>query len=91
MDTVQDADLTPSGGVKPYAKLLGSDGNIFSLLGIATRALKSSGLRKDASDLATEVFGSTSYDEAMHIILKYVKDESEADNVDYDEDEDEDW
>ena len=37
---------------KPKCKLLGEDGNIYNLMGIASRTLKKNGLEEEAKDLA---------------------------------------
>lgn len=58
--------------IKPVAKLIGADSNIFNLLGIASQALKRAGQRDKAKEMATKVFTSGSYDEALSIITDYV-------------------
>lgn len=57
---------------KPTADLLGSDGNVFFLLGTCTRALKRAGLRFEAEELARRVMDAQSYDEALQTMLQYV-------------------
>jgi hypothetical protein len=56
---------------KPKVKLVGEDGNIFNLLGLATRALKKEGYRDQARDLAQRVMNCSSYDEALVAIMEY--------------------
>lgn len=58
---------------KIEVKLIGEDGNIFNLLGIASRALKRNGQRDEAEEMSERVFKSNSYDEALMIILDYVE------------------
>jgi hypothetical protein len=58
---------------KPKCKLSESDGNIFALMGKATRALKDAGMRDQASALTKEVFACGSYDEALQTVMKYVE------------------
>lgn len=75
---------------KPRCRLVGSDGNIYNLLGIASRALKTNGQREDAEIMRERVFASGSYYEALSIITEYVDDESlcedfEDDSEGYDE------
>lgn len=65
--------------VKPVCKLVGSDGNIFNLLGIASRALKRAGQYDNAKEMSNRVFNSGSYYEALGIILEYVDDKSMLD------------
>ena len=71
---------------KPKCKLVGSDGNIFVLLGIASSALKKNGQREDAENMRERVFASQNYYEALGIITEYVDDESMSE--DYDESDD---
>lgn len=58
---------------KPLCKLIGEDGNIFNLVGIASRTLKKNNMREQAEEMQKEVFSSGSYDEALSIIGKYVE------------------
>ena len=57
---------------KPTAKLIGADGNVFNLIGIASKALKRAGLRDQATEMSHRVFNCGSYDEALQIIQEYV-------------------
>lgn len=58
---------------KPVCKLTGEDGNIFNLVGKASRVLKEKGLREQAQEMTSKVFSSSSYEEAISIIGEYVK------------------
>ena len=57
---------------KPRCKLVGQDGNVFTLIGLARRALKQANQNKEASDMAERCFKAHSYDEALQIITEYV-------------------
>ena len=57
---------------KPDCPLIGQDGNIFNLVGIASRTLKRSGMSTEASEMTNRVFNSRSYEEALGIIGEYV-------------------
>lgn len=57
---------------KPEVKLVGTDGNVYALLGRCRRALKQAGEGERAKEMMTRVFGSGSYDEALGIMLEYV-------------------
>ena len=57
---------------KPDCPLIGRDGNIFNLVGIASRTLKRNGLSDEASEMAARVYKSGSYEEALGIIGEYV-------------------
>lgn len=58
---------------KPVAKLIGEDGNIFNLIGIASRSLKAAGQKDKATEMSQRVMSSGSYDEALSIIMEYVE------------------
>ena len=53
-------------------KLIGENGNVFNLVGIAAKEMKKSGLKEESDKMVSEVFKSDSYDSALQIIMKYV-------------------
>lgn len=57
---------------KPDCPLVGQNGNIFNLAGIASRTLKENGMEKQAEEMLRRILGSGSYGEALHIIGEYV-------------------
>lgn len=57
---------------KPDCKLIGEDGNIFNLMGIASRTLKQNGFKDEAKEMCSRVTSSGSYYEALSIIGEYV-------------------
>lgn len=57
---------------KVKVKLIGEDGNIFNLVGIARKALMRNGQEESALNMTEEVYASDSYDEALRVIGKYV-------------------
>lgn len=57
---------------KVKCKLIGEDGNIFNLLGIARREMKRAGQDELAKQMTDEVFKCKSYDEALQTLDKYV-------------------
>lgn len=58
---------------KPDCELIGQDGNIFNLMGIASRTLKRNGMRDEAEEMVDRITnGASSYDEALCIIGEYV-------------------
>ncbi len=60
--------------MKPKCKLSGQNGNIFSLMGIASRALKDSGLHDQAMEMAERISTEAeSYYKAIAIISEYVE------------------
>ena len=59
--------------VKPQSPLIGSDGNIFNLMGVATRALKEAGMNTEAEKMFDRITKSGSYEEALNIMMEYVE------------------
>ena len=57
---------------KPDCALIGQDGNIFNLIGIAARTLREHDLKDQAKEMKDRVFASGSYGEALCIIGEYV-------------------
>lgn len=75
---------------KPDCELIGQDGNIFNLMGIASHTLKQNGMADEAKEMCSRVTSSGSYCEALNIIGDYVNitDGSEqSDDIDEDYDE----
>ncbi|MGI6383222.1 MAG: hypothetical protein ACOXZT_08495 [Tissierellaceae bacterium] len=59
--------------MKPKCKLVGEDGNIFNLMGIASRTLKEAGMKEEAKEMTDRIFKSKNYIEALAIISEYVE------------------
>jgi hypothetical protein len=57
---------------KPKVKLLGRDGNIFSVVGAASKALRKAGQEEKATEMRGLVFSSQSYHAALGVIMRYV-------------------
>lgn len=57
---------------KPDCKLIGEDGNIFNLMGIASKILRQNGMAEEAVEMRDRIRTSGSYDEALCIIGEYV-------------------
>lgn len=73
---------------KPKAPIINADGNIFNLMGIASKALKHEGLHKEAKTMTERIFESSSYNEALSIIQEYVEPvdaDQELTNLSHDE------
>lgn len=56
---------------KPIVQLTGEDGNIFNLMGLASRALKRAGQATQAREMLDRVMSSKSYEDALNIISDY--------------------
>ena len=57
---------------KPECSLIGADGNIFNLMGLAARTLKDNGMAEAAKEMSSRVTESGSYDAALCVIMDYV-------------------
>lgn len=64
---------------RPMCPIIGADGNIFNLLGIASRTLKNNGMSDEAKEMYDRVTSSGSYNDALCIITEYVDPCSEQD------------
>ena len=60
---------------KPKMQLLGQDGNIFAIMGRASRLLKNAGQSDKAKEMCDRVTASQSYSEALNIVSEYVETE----------------
>ena len=59
-------------GAKPDCPLIGEDGNIFRIMGIASEALRENGMQEQAEEMRSRIFQCQSYDSALSIIGDYV-------------------
>ena len=60
---------------KPKMQLIGQDGNIFAIMGRASRLLKSSGQGDKAKEMRDRVMSCDSYHKALNVISEYVETE----------------
>ena len=86
---VRESEAPNAEPQKPDGPLIGQDGNVFNLIGIAARTLRQNGLSDQAKEMTQRAFGSGSYDQALGVIMDYVNITSVYDDMD--DDEDEDW
>lgn len=65
---------TQEKGQKPNCELIGQDGNIFNLIGIAARTLRQNGMDEQAKEMQDRIMGGDcpSYEAALGIIGEYV-------------------
>lgn len=59
-------------GAKPDCPIIGEDGNIFHIMGIASEALRENGMQEQAEEMCSRIFQCQSYDSALSIIGDYV-------------------
>lgn len=57
---------------KPDCRLIGENGNIFNLMGIAARTLRKNDMSEQATEMIHKVTNSGSYAEALMVIGQYV-------------------
>lgn len=73
--------------IKPKCALIGEDGNIFNLMGIAAKTLKRNGMYEEAKEMCDKITKSKSYNEALVTINDYVeitsREEIEEDDKEY--------
>ena len=60
---------------KPKMQLIGQDGNIFAIMGRASRLLKNGGQGDKAKEMRDRVMSCDSYQKALNIISEYVETE----------------
>ena len=58
---------------KPECPLIGQNGNVFNLMGIASKTLKENDMADEAKEMYERITSSGSYDEALCIISEYVE------------------
>ncbi len=68
----QIADLKIQKNKRPKCPIIGADGNIFNVMGIASQTLKRSGMPEEAREMCSRVTSSGSYEKALGIIMEYV-------------------
>lgn len=73
---------------KPKCALIGENGNIFNLMGIASRTLKRNGMRELAEEMCNKITSDAkSYEEALCIIDEYVEITSREEIEEWENDE----
>ena len=68
---IQERENVPK-RIKPDCPLIGEDGNIFHIMGIASEALRENGMQEQAEEMRSRIFQCQSYDSALSIIGDYV-------------------
>ena len=61
--------------LRPKMQLIGQDGNIFAIMGRASRLLKNSGQGEKAKEMRDRVMSCDSYQKALNIVSEYVETE----------------
>ncbi|MCL6505902.1 MAG: hypothetical protein K6T59_02655 [Bryobacteraceae bacterium] len=60
-------------GRKPACKLVGTDGNVFSVIGRVKEALKKAGRDDHAREFVEKAFRAGCYDEVLRLCMEYVE------------------
>ena len=59
--------------VKPKCPIIGTDSNVFNIMGIASKTLKRNDMAEESKEMCSRVTSSGSYDEALGVIMEYVE------------------
>ena len=70
--TAAGPDPARPGPKKPACKLVGTDGNVFAIIGTVRRALRRAGQDTRATEFVQKAFGARSYDEVLGLCMDYV-------------------
>ncbi|MDD3474435.1 MAG: hypothetical protein PHP08_00845 [Candidatus Dojkabacteria bacterium] len=57
---------------KPICKLIGTDGNVFSIIGKVSSCLKRAGMEEKAKEFTERALSSHSYDDVLNLCNEYV-------------------
>jgi hypothetical protein len=58
---------------KPPCELVGTDGNVFAVIGRVRKALLGAGQSERASEFVRRAFSAISYDEVLRLCMEYVE------------------
>ena len=67
-----DILLEDNNDQKPECKLVGTDGNVFSIIGKVSACLKKAGQADKAKEFQQKAMSSKSYDEVLMLLHDYV-------------------
>ena len=58
---------------KPECELIGTDGNVFAIIGKVSHTLKRAGQREQAQEFTDKAMKCGSYDEVLQLLMEYVE------------------
>lgn len=58
---------------KPECQLVGTDGNVFAIIGSVSKCLRRAGLSDEAKEFQSRAWSSTSYDDVLQLCFEYVE------------------
>lgn len=64
---------SPSDVSKPVCKLVGTDGNVFAIIGRVRDALRAAGQAARAAEFVERAFSAGTYDEVLRLCMEYVE------------------
>ena len=67
-----DSKTSGATAPKPPCRLVGTDGNVFAIIGTVRRALERAGQRERASEFVAKAMQSKSYEEVLALCFDYV-------------------
>jgi hypothetical protein len=56
---------------QPFVQLSGEDGNVFSIIGRVTKALRKAGMTLSEKEFTERAFKAASYDEVLRLAMEY--------------------
>lgn len=68
---------SPPGNRKSPCQIIGRDGNIFNLMGVAAKCLRKDGRSEAAMEMTRRITSCGSYEQALQVIQDYVEVDSE--------------
>ena len=71
--TRRDDRIADEPAAKPACKLVGTDGNVFAIIGRVRRTLREAGQDERASEFVKRAFAARSYDEVLGLCWEYVE------------------
>lgn len=70
-EQIEDSEIQKN--KRPKCPIIGSDGNIFNIMGIVSRTLRQNDMPEEAKEMRSRVTSSGSYEKALGIIMEYVE------------------
>ena len=72
-EDVNTAEVKTTTSIKPRCKLVGTDGNVFSVIGKVRDSLRKAGLRDKADEFSSKAMKQHSYDDILSLCFEYVE------------------
>jgi len=72
-EKVNIAEVKVITSIKPRCKLVGTDGNVFSIIGKVRDSLRNAGLKDKANEFSSKAMKQHSYDDVLSLCFEYVE------------------